>query len=78
MSLADLEKRVQAIEDAEKIRKLHQNYINLMDNLEYEEVLGLFTEDGAVEIRNSEPASTNCNSRETALLLGLNLMSQSN
>ena len=53
MSLEDLEKRVKAIEDLEEIKKLHQNYINLMDNLQYEEVLDLFTEDATVEIRNS-------------------------
>ena len=53
MSLEDLEKRVRAIEDLEEIKKLHQNYINLMDNLQYEEVLDLFTEDATVEVRNS-------------------------
>jgi ketosteroid isomerase-like protein len=53
MSLEDLERRVQAIEDLEAIKKLHQNYINLMDNLRYEEVLDLFTEDAEVEVRNS-------------------------
>jgi ketosteroid isomerase-like protein len=52
MSLEDLEKRIQAIEDAEEIKKLHQKYINLMDNLEYEDVLDLFTEDASVEVRN--------------------------
>ncbi|MBN1189072.1 MAG: nuclear transport factor 2 family protein [Dehalococcoidales bacterium] len=53
MSIEDLEKRVQAIEALEKIKKLHQSYINLMDNLKYEEVLDLFTSDATVEIRNS-------------------------
>ncbi len=53
MTLADLEKRIQAIEDIEEIKKLHQNYINLMDNLEYERVLDLFTDDAAVEVRQS-------------------------
>jgi ketosteroid isomerase-like protein len=53
MSLEDLEKRIQAIEDLEEIKKLHQNYINLMDNLQYEEVLDLFTEDATAEVRNS-------------------------
>jgi ketosteroid isomerase-like protein len=52
MSLEELEKRIQAIEDLENIKKLHQNYINLMDNLRYKEVLDLFTEDATVEIRN--------------------------
>jgi hypothetical protein len=53
MSLEELEKRVKAIEDLEEIKKLHQNYINLMDNLQYEKVLNLFTEDGTAEVRNS-------------------------
>ena len=53
MSLEDLEKRVQALEDLEKIKKLHQNYISLMDNLQYEKVLDLFTDDATVEVRNS-------------------------
>jgi ketosteroid isomerase-like protein len=53
MSLKDLEKRVKAIEDLEEIKKLHQNYINLMDNLQYDKVLDLFTEDATVEVRNS-------------------------
>ena len=52
MSLEELEKRVQAIEDLEEIKKLHQKYIDLMDNLKYKEVLDLFTEDATVEIRN--------------------------
>ncbi len=53
MSLANLEKRIQTIEDLESIKKLHQNYVNLMDNLRYEQVLELFTEDAAVEVRQS-------------------------
>ena len=53
MSLEELEKRVQAIEDLEEIKKLHHKYINLMDHLKYEEVLDLFTEDATSEVRNS-------------------------
>lgn len=52
MEIKDLEKRIQALEDAEMIKKLHQHYMNLMDNLKYEEVLDLFTEDASVEVRN--------------------------
>jgi len=52
MSLEELEKRVKAIEDLEEIKKLHQHYINLMDDLQYDEVLELFTEDATSEIRN--------------------------
>jgi len=53
MDLDELEKRVRAIEDLEEIKKLHQNYINLMDDLKYKEVVELFTDDASVEIRNS-------------------------
>jgi hypothetical protein len=52
MSLEDLEKRVQAIEDMEAIKKLHQKYMDLMDALKYPEVIDLFTEDATVEIRH--------------------------
>ena len=52
MTITDLEKRIQVLEDAEEIKKLHQRYINLMDNLKYEEVLKRFTEDASVEVRN--------------------------
>lgn len=53
MSLEELEKRVKAIEDLEEIKKLHQRYINLMDNLKYREVLDLFTDDCTSEVRDS-------------------------
>jgi hypothetical protein len=52
MDLKALEKRVQAIEDLEHIKKLHQKYMDLMDNLRYPEVLDLFTDDATTEIRN--------------------------
>jgi ketosteroid isomerase-like protein len=51
VSLEELEKRIQAIEDTEAIKKLHQHYINLMDNIRYDEVPDLFTDDATVEIR---------------------------
>jgi ketosteroid isomerase-like protein len=53
MNIEELARRVQAIEDAEEIKKLHQRYMDLMDDLKYEEVLDLFTEDAAIEVRNS-------------------------
>jgi hypothetical protein len=52
-TLEELEKRLNAIEDLEKIKKLHQKYMMLMDNLQYTEVLDLFTDDAEVQIRNS-------------------------
>jgi ketosteroid isomerase-like protein len=53
MSLEDLEKRMQAMEDIEAIKKLHHKYINLMDALEYIKVLELFTDDCTSEVRKS-------------------------
>jgi len=53
MSLEDLEKRMQAMEDVEAIKKLHHKYINLMDGLEYLKVLDLFTDDCTSEVRKS-------------------------
>ena len=53
MTLEELEKRVQALEDLEEIKKLHQKYIDLMDELRYQEVLDLFTEDATAEVRDS-------------------------
>ena len=53
MNIEELDKRVTAIEDLEEIKKLHQRYIDLMDNLQYKEVLDLYTEDASVEVRDS-------------------------
>ncbi len=52
MTLEEIAKRLQALEDVEKIKFLHQHYMNLMDNLRYEKVLDLFTEDATLEVRN--------------------------
>jgi len=52
VSVEELEKRIQALEDLEEIKKLHQRYIDLMDHLRYEEVLDLFTEEATSEVRN--------------------------
>jgi hypothetical protein len=52
LTLKDLEKRVQTLEDVEEIKKLHQKYMDLMDYIKYEEVLELFTEDGTSEVRS--------------------------
>ena len=53
MDITELEKRVRALEDLEEIKKLHQKYIDLMDNLQYKEVLDLFTDDASIEISHS-------------------------
>ena len=54
MTFEEFERRLKALEDLEEIKKLHQKYMDLMDNLHYEEVLDLFTEDATVQVRNSE------------------------
>jgi ketosteroid isomerase-like protein len=53
MDIEELARRVQAIEDTEAVKKLHQRYMDLMDDLRYGEVLDLFTEDAAIEVRDS-------------------------
>lgn len=53
MNIEELEKRVMAIEDIEEIKKMHQGYMSCHDNLQFEEILDLFTEDAEVEVRNS-------------------------
>jgi hypothetical protein len=53
MTLKEMEKRLQGLEDLEKIKKLHRNYISYLDSLEFEKVLDLFTEDTVAEVRNS-------------------------
>ena len=55
MDIEELARRVRAIEDAEAIKKLHQRYMDLMDDLRYGEVPDLFTEDAEVDVRGSGP-----------------------
>ena len=55
MDIEELARRVRAIEDAEAIKKLHQRYMDLMDDLRYGEVPDLFTENAEVDVRGSGP-----------------------
>ena len=55
MTIKEMEKRLQALEDLEEIKKLHRKYISYLDNLEFEKALDLFTEDAIAEVRNSGP-----------------------
>jgi ketosteroid isomerase-like protein len=55
MTLKEMEKRLQALEDLEEIKKLDRKYISYLDNLEFEKVLDLFTEDAVAEVRDSGP-----------------------
>lgn len=53
MGLEELEKRVTAIEDMEKIKQMHREYMSCLDNLQFEKALDFFTEDAEVEVRHS-------------------------
>ena len=53
MDIKELEKRVRAIEDLEKIKQMHREYMSCLDNLEFKKALDFFTEDAEVEVRFS-------------------------
>ena len=53
MNLEELDKRIRDIEELEKIKKLHREYISCLDNLEFKKALDYFTEDAEVEVRSS-------------------------
>ena len=53
MNVEELEKRVRTIEDLEEIKKMHQEYMSCLDNIQFEKALDFFTDDAEVEVRNS-------------------------
>jgi hypothetical protein len=50
MNLEELDKRLQALEDAEAVKKLHVNYVNCLNKAEFDELLKCFAEDAIVDI----------------------------
>jgi len=44
-------KRVQVLEDIEEIQKLHRNYVYWLCNLQWDDMLGCFTEDATADIQ---------------------------
>lgn len=48
-----LEKRLQALEDLEAIKQMHQEYMLCLDNIQFSKALEFFTDDAEVEVRNS-------------------------
>lgn len=50
MTLEELEKRVKVLEDIEAIKKLHINYVYLLCNLQWEDMLACFAEDATLEL----------------------------
>lgn len=53
MTLKELEKRIQAIEDLEAIKRMHQEYMSCLDNIQFDKALDYFTDDAEVEVRFS-------------------------
>jgi hypothetical protein len=54
MTIKELEKRVKAIEDLEEIKKLHYNYIFMLSNKQYEEMVDCFAEKAIAQITTPE------------------------
>ena len=50
MTLEELEKRVKVLEDIEAIKKLHINYVYLLCNLQWEDMLECFADDATMEL----------------------------
>jgi len=50
MTLEELEKRVKVLEDIEAIKQLHINYVYLLCNLQWEDMLKCFAEDATMEL----------------------------
>jgi hypothetical protein len=46
---SDLEKRVKALEDIEEIKKLHTNYILLLNEQRFDEMVDCFADDAKIE-----------------------------
>jgi hypothetical protein len=50
VTLEELEKRVKVLEDIEAIKQLHINYVYLLCNLQWEDMLDCFAEDATMEL----------------------------
>ncbi len=50
MTLEELEKKVKVLEDIEEIKKLHINYVYLLCNLQWDDMLDCFAEDATLDL----------------------------
>ena len=50
MTLEELEKRVKVLEDIEEIKKLHTNYVYLLCNLQWDDMLDCFAENATLDL----------------------------
>jgi hypothetical protein len=55
MTLEEIENRLRIIEDSEAIKSLHREYIFLLINHRWEEMIEHFTEDGSIAIATNPP-----------------------
>ena len=53
MNMAELEKRVRAMEDLEEIKQMHREYMSCLDNIQFAKALDFFTDAAEVEVRFS-------------------------
>jgi hypothetical protein len=54
VTLEELEKRMQAVEDMEEIKKLHREYIFLLSDKQYERMVDYFAPDAVARINLPE------------------------
>jgi hypothetical protein len=54
MTIEELEKRIQAVEDMEEIKKLHREYIFLLSDKKYEQMVDCFAPEATVRINSPE------------------------
>jgi hypothetical protein len=50
MTLKEVEKRLQTLEDIEEIRRLHHDYVYQLNNKQYDEIIASFADDGWANI----------------------------
>lgn len=52
MSLEELEKRIQILEDTEEIKKLQIHYVNCLTTMRWDELLDCFSDNGVVDLES--------------------------
>jgi hypothetical protein len=53
MDIDELAKRITALEDLERIKQMHREYMSCLDNIQFARALDFFTDDAEVEVRFS-------------------------
>jgi hypothetical protein len=55
MTIEELEKRVQAMEDIEAIKRMHRDYVFCLINHQWTDMVDCFTEDATMNIAENKP-----------------------